>query len=79
MATETERKRSGFLPHPAEVVNGFVFQDLGFPVSLAECVDQHGPSHGGDGDGHGGGEHGGECAEKLACHPFGWSALLSVH
>lgn len=68
-----------FFPDLAEVINGFVFKDLGFPLSLDERVDQHGSSHGGDRDGHRCGEHGGERSEKFACHPFGWSALLSVH
>lgn len=68
-----------FLPHLAEGVDSFVFEDLGFSLSLDERVDQHGPGHSGDGDGHGCGEHGGERTKELARHPFSWSALLSVH
>lgn len=68
-----------FFPDLAEVINGFVFKDLGFCPSLDERVNQHGSSHRGDGDGHRCGEHGGERSKKFACHPFGWPALLSVH
>lgn len=76
--TRTTRSLMSFLDL-AEVINGFVFKDLGFFLSLDECVHQHGPSHGGDGDGHCCGEHGGQSSKKFACHPFSWPALLPVH